>query len=376
MTLTERYLKAVGAQLPKADRDDIIAELADAIQARMEDREEALGRPLSEAEQEAVLREVGHPLTVAARYGSGPMHVVGPELYPWWLFGVKVALFALVVVTAIGLVVDVLGGGVFSGREIGHAFHALWNGAITIIGMATVAGFIIERQKEKPSFLRDWRVKDLGMFEIAAFDTESLSRSMGQGAETTRTAAGVKGQGWSGKSMSPAARGVASAVGWGVFLLWWTGLLTTRNFQPFDTMTVTGISFGEDLVQTLALVYWPIAAYAMARITFGLARAASPTSVRLVGFGDTVLSVTRAVFYGWLWLASPLSPVVRVDTPHAFVERVAEMFNTGVWALSGTLMIIIVVGFATSLFEASGAVSRLIRGKPALPGQATEAARA
>ena len=92
MTLTERYLKAVAAQLPQAERDDIIAELRDAIQTRMEDREEALGRPLTEAEEEAVLREVGHPLTVAARYGSGPMHVVGPEIYPWWMFGVKVGL--------------------------------------------------------------------------------------------------------------------------------------------------------------------------------------------------------------------------------------------------------------------------------------------
>lgn len=376
MTLTERYLKAVAAQLPRSERDDIVAELADAIQARMEDREAALGRPLTEAEQEAVLREVGHPLTVAARYGSGPMHVVGPELYPWWMFGVKVALFALVVVTAIGLAVDVLSGGNFSGREIGHAFHALWTGAITIIGIATLAGFIIERQKEKPSFLRDWRVKDLGMFEIAAFDAEGLSRSLGQGSEPARRAAGIKGRGWSGASMSPAARGVASAVGWGVFLLWWTGLLTSRNFQPFDTMTVTGISFGEELVQTMSLTYWPIAAYAMARITFGLARAASPASVRLVGFGDTVLSVTRAIFYGWLWLASPLSPVVRVDTPQAFVARLSDMIQTGDWGLSGILMIIIVVGFATSLFEASGAVSRLIRGKPALPGQAAERAQA
>jgi hypothetical protein len=367
MTLTERYLKAVAAQLPRSERDDIVAELADAIQARMEDREEALGRPLTDAEQEAVLREVGHPLTVAARYGSGPMHVVGPELYPWWMFGVKVALFALVVVTAIGLAVDVLSGGNFSGREIGHAFHALWTGAITIIGIATLAGFIIERQKEKPSFLRDWRVKDLGMFEIAGFDAEGLSRSLGQGSGPARK--GVRGQGWSGAAMSPAARGVASAVGWGVFLLWWTGLLTARAFQPYDVVTIDGISYGPQLIQTLGLLYWPVAAYAMARITFGLARAATPASVRLVGFGDTVLSLARATGFGWIWLASPVSPVVRVDSLNAFIDRSADMVSTGDWRLSGLLTIVVVVGFATSLFEASGGLSRLIRGKPALPGQ-------
>ena len=110
MTLTERYLKAVAAQLPKATRDDITAELKDAIQTRMEDREEALGRPLTEADEEAVLRETGHPLIVAAQYGSGPHHVVGPELYPWWMFGVKVGLSLMVLITGIGVAVRVLSG--------------------------------------------------------------------------------------------------------------------------------------------------------------------------------------------------------------------------------------------------------------------------
>ena len=176
MTLTERYLKAVAAQLPRASREDIVAELRDAIQTRMEDREEELGRPLTEADEEAVLREFGHPLSVAARYGSGPQHIVGPELYPWWMFGVKVGLMALVCITAIGAIVRVLVGDEEVGRAIGQAFHSVFTGGITIIGLATIAGFIIERQKEKPAFLRDWRVKDLGLFELAGMDADAVSR--------------------------------------------------------------------------------------------------------------------------------------------------------------------------------------------------------
>ncbi len=367
MTLTERYLKAVAAQLPQAERDDIIAELRDAIQTRMEDREEALGRPLTEAEEEAVLREVGHPLTVAARYGSGPMHVVGPEIYPWWMFGVKVALMALAVFTVLGLVARTIIGGDGFGAEIGHAIDSFIKGGLTLVGIATVAAYFIERQKDKPAFIRDWRVKDLGLFEIAAFDAETLSRSMGQGTDKPAKDRSAKTYGWNSTSMSPAARGVASAAAWAVFLLWWTGLLTTRALGPVD-VTLDGVSYGERIVQTLALIYWPVVAYAAARIVFGLARAAAPASVRLTAAGDVLLSAARACLYGWLWIASPLSPVIRVDSLEAFISRTATMVHTGDWGLAAILMLVVAIGFMTSLFEGSGALWRLVSGKPTPAG--------
>lgn len=363
MTLTERYLKAVAAQLPQAERDDIIAELRDAIQTRMEDREEALGRPLTEAEEEAVLREVGHPLTVAARYGSGPMHVVGPEIYPWWMFGVKVALMALAVFTVLGLVARTIIGGDGFATEIGHAIDSFIKGGLTLVGIATVAAYVIERQKDKPAFIRDWRVKDLGLFEIAAFDAETLSRSMGQGTDKPAKDRSAKTYGWSSTSMSPAARGVASAAAWAVFLLWWTGLLTTRALGPVD-VTLEGVSYGERIVQTLALIYWPVVAYAAARIVFGLDRAAAPASVRLTAAGDILLSAARACLYGWLWIASPLSSVIRVDSLEAFISRTATMVHTGDWGLAAILMLVVAIGFMTSLFEGSGALWRLVSGKP------------
>ena len=367
MTLTERYLKAVAAQLPQAERDDIIAELRDAIQTRMEDREEALGRPLTEAEEEAVLREVGHPLTVAARYGSGPMHVVGPEIYPWWMFAVKVALMALAVFTVLGLVARTIIGGDGFGAEIGHAIDSFIKGGLTLVGIATVAAYFIERQKDKPAFIRDWRVKDLGLFEIAAFDAETLSRSMGQGTDKPAKDRSAKTYGWNSTSMSPAARGVASAAAWAVFLLWWTGLLTTRALGPVD-VNLDGVSYGERIVQTLALIYWPVVAYAAARIVFGLARAAAPASVRLTAAGDVLLSAARACLYGWLWIASPLSSVIRVDSLEAFISRTSTMMHTGDWGLAAILMLVVAIGFMTSLFEGSGALWRLVSGKPTPAG--------
>ena len=191
MDIIEIYLRAVAAQLPAHQREDITAELRDEIMTRIEAREAELGRPATEAEVEAVLCELGHPLVVAARFGAGPQHVIGPELYPWWLFGVKAALFVLVAITVLSAVVRILFGDVDAGQAIGQAFAGAFSGAISIVGFATLAGFIIERQAQKPDFLTNWKVRDLAVFELGRFGADwgqraSQAASAGQWTSAVR----------------------------------------------------------------------------------------------------------------------------------------------------------------------------------------------
>ena len=123
MDMIDRYLNAVAAQLPQDERADIVAELRDLILSRFEAKEEELGRSLTEDEQEAILREIGHPLVVAARYRKGPDSLVGPALFPYWLFGVKAGLLVLLAVQAIGLFVHLISGTDDAGQAISHAFN-------------------------------------------------------------------------------------------------------------------------------------------------------------------------------------------------------------------------------------------------------------
>ena len=193
MDLVERYLNAVAAQLPKDVREDIVAELRDEIMGRIEALEERLGRTATDDEVETLLREVGHPLTVAARYRPGPQSLIGPELYPWWLFGVKTALVVTACVTLIGLAVRVLVGDVYVGQAIGQAMNSLISGAITVIGILTIAGFVLERQEKKPDFIAKWRVKDLGLFELGAdFDADGWGRKLARGDWSGATAGTVR----------------------------------------------------------------------------------------------------------------------------------------------------------------------------------------
>lgn len=50
MELLDRYLQAVRFWLPKAQQQDIIAELSSDLHSQIEDRETELGRPLNEAD--------------------------------------------------------------------------------------------------------------------------------------------------------------------------------------------------------------------------------------------------------------------------------------------------------------------------------------
>jgi hypothetical protein len=84
MDLLERYLLAVGQHL-STRRDDTLAELRANLLAKIEGREEELGRPLTEAEVAKVLEEHGRPVLVAAQY-MPRQYLIGPELFPvYWL---------------------------------------------------------------------------------------------------------------------------------------------------------------------------------------------------------------------------------------------------------------------------------------------------
>lgn len=363
MDLVERYLNAVAAQLPRNVRDDIVAELRDEIMGRIEALEERLGRTATDDEVETLLREVGHPLTVAARYRPGPQSLIGPELYPWWLFGVKTALVVTACVTLIGLAVRVLVGDVYVGQAIGQAMNSLISGAITVIGILTIAGFVLERQEKKPDFIAKWRVKDLGLFELGAdFDADGWGRKLARGDWSGPSAGTVRPTG----RMSPVAGAVASAIAWGVLLLWWTGLMPAAPIRPEDLgAVVDGVDYGRIVGEIAALAYWPVIAFAVARILFDLTRAASGGNARVTALGDMAFGAAAAWGALWLWFWSPLSPVIWVATPTEFLDRVARLFDGthDYVGLPTILMIIVVCSFAGEVFRVVRAAGRLAAGR-------------
>lgn len=91
METVDRYLKAVAKALPEAQREDIIRELSEDIRSEMEDKQSELGRPLTEAEQQGLLKQRGNPILLAARYHQDNRRVafgrelIGPVLFPFYI---------------------------------------------------------------------------------------------------------------------------------------------------------------------------------------------------------------------------------------------------------------------------------------------------
>ena len=120
MDLVDRYLKAVAKALPEAQREDIIRELSEDIRSEMEDKAAELGRPLTEAERQALLKQRGNPLLLAGRYRQDHRtlalgrQLIGPVLFPFY---VKVLSFNLGLTFAVIAIIFIALG--VSGQKVG-----------------------------------------------------------------------------------------------------------------------------------------------------------------------------------------------------------------------------------------------------------------
>ena len=112
MKLLDSYLSAVGRCLPRKERTDIVAELREELLSQMEARQAELGRPLTDLEQSAVLMMHGDPMMVARRYRpnrrslSLGWELIGPELFPAYLFVLALNLAITLAVIPLSLAVQ------------------------------------------------------------------------------------------------------------------------------------------------------------------------------------------------------------------------------------------------------------------------------
>jgi len=298
MDLIDRYLNAVAAQLPQDERDDIVAELRDLILSRFEAKEEELGRALTDAEKEAILHEIGHPLVVAARYRKGPDSLIGPELFPYWLFAVKAGLLVMLAVQAIGLFIGLVSGPADASRSIGHAINGFISSGLTLVGVVTVIGAVMEHMGYRPGWMSKWKVSELSAFGLS--DPAAWGAAMG-GTTTAKAT-------WAPRSLGrakawPGGEYLFSFLATGVFVLWWIGAI------HFPGLFHLGLR-GEDAVVTGAPIwttlYGAILFYAVAQMAVDLASLARPAAVRMraaaqVAIAGAGLWLTWTIFEAGHW---------------------------------------------------------------------------
>jgi hypothetical protein len=109
MELLDRYLQAVKKHLPWQRQDDIIAELRANLESQLEEKESALGRPLTPAEAEDWFKQLGSPLQVAAAY-KPQQYLIGPAIFPTYWYVMRLVLSWALFIYSIVTVVKVFTG--------------------------------------------------------------------------------------------------------------------------------------------------------------------------------------------------------------------------------------------------------------------------
>jgi len=163
MDLVERYLAAVKFWLPAHLRDDVIAELRDDIRSQIEEAEHEKGHPLGEDEIADILKARGRPLYVASRFM--PQRVlIGPELFPLYIFVLKIVAVVCFIPPAISWFVAMI----WPPADPTMALALPLNGLLSSFAIVTIIFALIERKGVNPMKTDSWNPKTLRPVEDRA----------------------------------------------------------------------------------------------------------------------------------------------------------------------------------------------------------------
>ena len=145
MELLERYLQAVRFWVPNSQKD-LIAELAEDLRSQLDEKAAELGRPLDEEEVSTILRRCGSPMVVAGRLGP-KRYLIGPALYPIYIFVLKMVLVWILVPVFLFIVgpTNLASSNGNWGMAALNTFGDLWSGLFIAAGIITVVFAIVER---------------------------------------------------------------------------------------------------------------------------------------------------------------------------------------------------------------------------------------
>jgi hypothetical protein len=164
MELVDRYLHAVKFWLPRKQKDDIIAELSEDLRSQIEDQEGALGRKLTDAEVEPILKRCGSPMAVAGRY-LPQQSLIGPALFPIY----SVIIRSLVLYFLLPWLLLWLGIAIFSpdfradhpGAALFASLEPWWLACTYSLFLNTLIFALLDRSQARLHLVNDWNPRSL-----------------------------------------------------------------------------------------------------------------------------------------------------------------------------------------------------------------------
>jgi hypothetical protein len=310
MDLIDRYLTAVRRHLPRPQQDDIVSELSDSLRSEVEEREAALRRPLSEADQAELLKRRGHPWLMASRY-LPQQYLIGPALYPYYRQALSMIVFWVVLpITLIGGALNAIYAD--NAMQVwGRMLGAAWNGALYSVGIVTVVFAILERERVRITALDNWNPARLP--------------AGGDGREV------------------PRSESVIGLVFGFTFLIWWTDVIRVPQFMSYD---------GEPVSFTMAPIwttlYLPILLSLVAWIAIQAIDLVRPWRSLAVSILDIALNLVNLVLIAIILRAGHFVDVVAAPRFADRADSFERLLNN---IVAGTFIVIGVISVYELLYE-------------------------
>lgn len=308
MELIDRYLHAVRFWLPRAQQDDILAELSEDIHSQIEERERELDRKLDESEMAELLKRRGHPMLVAGRY-LPQRPLIGPALLPTYFFVLKMVLLWILVPVFAVIVAPLRVAAAHSAMP--QLFQTAWDllmGMVFAFGLITLIFALIERY---PAGVFDnWDPRKLPRVQNAAIGREMSIRC---------------------SQASELAGGLISAAGW----IW-----AVRFHPTFDFGVATAT-----LAPIWQTLFWPVLIVFLAGAATGYVSLIQPSWSRLRFM--LRLAIHAAIFV-MIWILFAAGEWVQIAGPNLTADSLAQAIS---WTNLGFRLGFVFMAFAT-LFDA------------------------
>jgi hypothetical protein len=258
MELLDRYIDAIARELPRRQAADITAELREDLLSKIEDKEEALGRPLTAKETEAAIVDFGHPWVVAARYRR-IQHLIGPEIFPFWWATLRIVAVVAGAVWLAAMVFSVAASSSPAVTAAQRLIPGFWTLALMVFAIVTLVFVAIEHFGGRKIAAR-WSPRQLPQ-------TRTIRRRRFNVA--TEAAMGL------------------------VFILWWTGAIHFSHLIPVPPRV-----FRLSMAPVWSDFYWPILACTSAELCINLLELVRPGWLRtnaVLSFAKNVAAVVIIV---------------------------------------------------------------------------------
>jgi len=236
----------------------------------------------------------------------------------------------------------------------GRATGSITSGVVTLVGLATIAAWLIERSGARIAYLERWRVKDLKVLDLAAWDLSALRDSARAGSRTP----------WAPRRYfwrsSPTARGLSEIAIAAVLGLWWVGALRFDFVGSWDDLRELGVD-PDGLVHTdwaslKAALLPPGLIYCAGLATLGGVRLFRPSAARILGAMDLGIALWVLAVTAWVWLASPLAAYVQGGSVTGMALHIKMAIDHGFTLTVPDVLTLCLI------FTAMGAIGRATRG--------------